>query len=445
MSNIAELIATESHSTEAEQTVLGAIVIDPDTIHDVAPLLRPQDFYDPMHRDIYTAALDLHHRRRPVDFVTLSDALKKHDRLQEIGGSAFIAGLASATPTASHALTYAKIVREKALKREMMQFGQALAERGRDETCDASDLQEFAEQRILAASRASADTKPQYLSELTDATYDRYVQLHEAEDGSPLYGVNTGFPKLDDKLAGLRAGDFVVIAARPSMGKTALALDIACNAAAEQKKNVAVFSLEMTKEQIMDRLVSGYLGIETWKLRKGKLTDEEFDALGNAMDRIAQHKIALDDDADMRLLTLRSKARRHQMEEGIDLLIVDYLQLIETTSKAAQENRTQQVTEISKSLKKLARELQVPVIALSQLSRSCESRNPPIPILADLRDSGSIEQDADMVLMLYREGYYHADCEHPNQTDVYVRKNRNGPTGIVELRFNAQQMTFEEA
>jgi replicative DNA helicase len=239
----------------------------------------------------------------------------------------------------------------------------------------------------------------------------------------------------------LDAGAFVVIAARPSMGKTSLALNIA-QSAAEQGKNVAFFSLEMTKQSLMDRIISGILGVETWKLKKGELTEDEFRKLGPLFDGLKKHPLYIDDDADTTIGNLRSKARRQQLEHGLDLLVIDYLQLIEVTDRAASENRTQQVTHISQSLKNLARELQCPVIALSQLSRSVEQRSPAIPILSDVRESGSIEQDADIVLMLYREDAYNEDCDSPGVTDVFVRKNRNGPTGRVSLFFQAERMTF---
>ena len=249
---------------------------------------------------------------------------------------------------------------------------------------------------------------------------------------------------MDQLLTGLQPGSLTVVAGRPSHGKSSFALDMARHAAARLGKNVAVFSLEMTKQEIMDRIIAGFLNVETWRLKKGELTDADFRRLGTLFDQMKNHPIWIDDDPDTAIGNLRSKARRQQMEHGLDLLVIDYLQLIEVTDRAAGENRTQQVSHISRSLKNLARELGAPVIALSQLSRSVEQRNPPLPILSDLRDSGGIEQDSDTVLMLYREGVYNEDCADPNLTDVYVRKNRNGPTGRVSLRFNPERMTFED-
>ncbi len=245
-------------------------------------------------------------------------------------------------------------------------------------------------------------------------------------------------------LTGLPPGALVVVAARPSVGKSSFALDIARTAAIKQGKNVAVFSLEMTKQEIMDRTVAGYLGVDAWRLKKGGLSQEDFGRMGVLFDELKKHPLYLDDDPDTTISNIRSKARRQQMEHGLDLLIIDYLQLIETTDRASGENRTQQVSHISRNLKNLARELGCPIIALSQLSRSTEQRNPPIPILSDLRDSGSIEQDADIVLMLYREDMHTEDCANPGETDVYVRKNRNGPVGRATLFFDAAKMSFRD-
>jgi replicative DNA helicase len=341
--------------------VIGALLIDPDKVLDMFPALAADDFYDPVHRDVYDAIVRPHQDRKAIDILTVSDALKTNDRHGLFAGPGFLATLANEVPTASHAGYYADIVKDRALKRRIEKLGQTLAELGRDDTQTAADLVEIAEQKVLALSHQSVATKPQYLADLTDASFERYAQLQQAEENSPLFGIKTGFPKLDYKLAGLQPGDFMVIAARPSMGKTSFALDIARNVAANQKKNVLIFSLEMTRQQLMDRLVAGYLGIEAWKLKRGKLTDAEFGELGKVFDRIQEYQIAVDDDPDTRMTNLWSKARRHQMERGIDLLIVDYLQLIEVTDRAAGENRTQQVTYISKRLKQLARDLQCPV------------------------------------------------------------------------------------
>ncbi len=348
-------------------------------------------------------------------------------------------------PTASHAARYAEIVREKALHRSLMDTGQVIGDLGRDETLTASEALERAEQKLLSLSRQTARGRPQHIADAGAESYERYARLQAAEDKSSLFGLTTGFHGIDALLTGLPAGCLMIVAARPSTGKSAFALDIARHAAATQGKNVAVFSLEMTKQEIMDRVIAGFLGVEAWKLKKGELSESDFRRMGTLFDQLKHHPLYLDDDPDTTIANLRSKARRQQMEHGLDLLIIDYLQLIEVTDRAAGENRTQQVSHVSRSLKNLARELNAPIIALSQLSRSTEQRNPPIPILSDLRESGAIEQDSDVVLMLYREDMYNEDCENPGMTDVYIRKNRHGPTGRVGLFFDKARMSFRDA
>lgn len=437
-------LTAKPHSLEAERTTLGALLMDPEKMLEVAPILTHGDFYDPTHAAIYAAMEGLFDERKPIDFVTVSNALSANESVQRAGGSAFLAQLCDPVPTSSFAVEYAGILKEKALKRRIIAAAESLIKKARDESISGETLVETAESELLGVSRQRRDHKPRHIAEIAHECYERYAQLYEADEDSPLFGISTGFRKLDHWLMGLQPGDFVVIAARPSMGKTALALDIARHAAAKQGKYVGFFSLEMSRHQIMDRIIGGYLGVETWKLRKGSITEKEFEQIGTLIDRLQQYMIYLDDDPLTSLVNLRSKARRHQLETGLDLLIIDYLQLIEVADRNAGQNRTEQVTQISRGLKNLARELQCPVIVLSQLSRSCEQRNPPIPVLSDLRESGAIEQDADSVLMLYRPGYYNSDLEDPEITDVYVRKNRNGPTGTVELRFDMARMCFHE-
>ncbi len=438
----APLFHTRPHSTEAERSLVGALLLDPERMIDVVPQIQPRDFYDPIHRTIYEAMLALHEARKPIDFVTVSEELKPHAGVEAIGGSAFLATLATNTPTSIHAAEYAAIVRDRSIHRELLDVATHIERDARDESLSAVEAVERAEQKLLqvAVHRKSGTT--QHIADIGAESYERYSQLQNAEDKSALFGLTTGFPKLDEYLTGLPAGHLMIVAARPSMGKSAFALDIARHVASKQGKNVAIFSLEMTKQEIMDRVIAGYLGVETWKLKKGELTSQDFERMGELFDQLRTHPIYIDDDSDTTLQNLRSKARRLQLEYGLDLLIIDYLQLIEVTDKAAGENRTQQVSHISRQLKNLARELQTPIIALSQLSRSTEQRNPPIPILSDLRESGSIEQDADSVLMLYRESMHNEDCADSTQTDVYLRKNRHGPTGRIELHFDAARMSF---
>lgn len=432
----------QPHNTDAEQSLLGSLLIDPERLIDVVAQLMPEDFYDPVHRAIYRAILKLHDERRNIDFVTVADALSSEDSLLRIGGTSYLAELSTNVPSSIHAAEYSSIIRDKAVHRQLLRVGEKIQELGRDESLKSDDAMGVAEQLLLQVARNRSLSKPQHIADVGAESYDRYTKIHNADDKSALFGLTTGFGTLDEMLTGLPAGHLMIVAARPSVGKSAFALDIARHVASTQKKNVAIFSLEMTKQEIMDRVIAGYLGVQTWKLKKGELTHDDFTRMGTLFDTLKDHPIYIDDDPDTTLNNLRSKARRLQLEHGLDLLIIDYLQLIEVTDKAAGENRTQQVSHISRQLKNLARELQAPIIALSQLSRSVEQRNPPIPVLSDLRESGSIEQDADSVLMLYRESMYNEDCEDQFLTEVYLRKNRHGPTGRADLHFDAARMSF---
>jgi replicative DNA helicase len=429
-------------SIDAERVTLGALLIEPERYFELAATLRPEDFHEPVHRDIYATIVRLHEERKPVDFITVSEELRDHEKLQAIGGTAYLAQLSENVPTTSHAPRYAELIRDAALKRRLIEVGQRIASVAADPGTEASDALEKAEQQLVALSRQGAAGTPRHIADIGSEAFDRYAELHQSTDKDALLGLRTGFHDVDHLLTGLQPGHLVIVAARPSMGKTSFALDVARHTAGVQRKNVAIFSLEMSKEELMDRVVAGYLGVEAWKLKKGQLSEADFQRVGQLMDGLREHPLYIDDDSDTTLVNLRSKARRQQMEHGLDLLIIDYLQLIEVTDRASGENRTQQVSHISRQLKNLARELQCPIIALSQLSRSVEQRNPPIPILSDLRESGSIEQDADSVLMFYRRGAYDEDCDQPNLTDVYIRKNRHGPTGRIDLMFQPPKMSF---
>lgn len=433
------------HSTEAERTVIGALLLDPEAIFTVAAELIPDDFYDPVHRDVYAAIRQLSEKGMPVDFVTVADRLRENPAIQNAGGSAFLAELAAAVPTASHIVQYAHIVLEKSRRRRLADIGSKIAKLAHEEAKSADELTEMAEREFLGLCSRATDDDPSRLAELRSERYDHYVTLYEAEDPASHYGIRTGFPPLDDLLTGLAPGQLIVLAGRPGMGKTALALDIARNVAVAQEKVVSIVSLEMSKEEVFDRLFAKTLGIECWKLHKGILSEEQFARMGPLMDQIDTYQIYVDDDPNAALINIRSKARRHQMRYGLDLLIVDYLQLIEVTDRLAGENQTQRITYISKSLKALARELGCPLLALSQLSRECDRRPDKRPVLSDLRDSGSIEQDGDRILMLYRESEYDDECDDPDRTDVYIRKNRHGPTGHVALRFDRKTMSFTSA
>ncbi len=436
-------VATQPHSLDAERTTLGALLIDPDAIAKVAGVLAAEDFYDPVNGEVFAVIQTLYEEGSPVDFVTVSESVEADQKIKAIGGSAFLAELANNVPTSSHVDMYAKIIRDHSMKRRAAKMARSIESVALDPDQSADDVVEAAEQGILQLSRQSAERTSFDLADLREERFSHYAEVYEAEDKAAFYGLTTGFPDLDRLLTGLPASDLIVLAARPSMGKTAFALDIAQHVVNGLDKTVMLVSLEMSKEQVADRILAGALGVSTHDLKKGLIGEEHFRKMGQVFDGIRGNRFYIDDDCDSTLAHLRSKARRQQMEHGLDLLIVDYLQLIEVGGKAAPENRVQEVSKISRDLKRLARELRVPVIAVSQLSRGVENRTHKRPQLSDLRESGSIEQDADTVLMLYRDDYYNEDSNQPGITDVHVRKQRQGPTGRVEVRFNREKMRHE--
>ncbi len=438
----ASILQGQPHSVDAEKTVLGALLLDPEAIIKVSDLLRPEDFYDPTHRLIYQGIWDLYQGHEVIDFVTVSAKLADKKKIQDIGGSAFLAQLASSVPTSSHIYQYAQIVKTKAVHRRVIDAGQKITGLGYEENRPIAELLDEVEQSVFAITNTFIKEKFVHIRDVLDARYEKFAEMHESKDDSPIKGVPTGFNGLDMKLSGLQPSDLIILAARPSMGKTSLALNIAQNAAIKARKSVGIFSLEMSKEQLVDRLFASMLGVDSWKLQRGKLDDSDFQNMGPIMDELNKANIFIDDSVASSLSELRAKARRLQMEHGLDLLIIDYLQLMSTGNASYTGNRVQEISEISRSLKQIGRELHVPIIALSQLSRAVETRPGNIPALSDLRDSGSIEQDADVVLMMYREDYYEEDSDRPGMTDIYIRKHRNGPTGRVELMFKKEQMRF---
>ncbi|MDD5623272.1 MAG: replicative DNA helicase [Candidatus Peribacteraceae bacterium] len=438
----ATLIETQPHSIEAERTVLGALLVDPDAIIKVSDFLLPADFYDPVYREVYQAVHDLYQAHEPIDFITVSTKLKGNQKVESSGGSAFLAEVASDVPTSSHVYQYGQIVKTKAVHRRIIAAGQKIMGFGFEEGKLVPELLDQVEKTVFEISNMYLKDKFVHIQEILEARYERFAEMHESKDEGTTKGVPTGFHALDQKLSGLQPSDLVVIAARPSMGKTSLALNIAQNAAIRSGKTVGIFSLEMSKEQLVDRLFASMLGVDSWKLQRGKLDDSDFQNMGPIMDELNKANLFIDDSVASTIPELRAKARRLQMEHGLDLLIIDYLQLMSTGNVSYAGNRVQEISEISRSLKQLGRELRVPILALSQLSRAVESRPGNIPQLSDLRESGSIEQDSDVVLMMYREDYYEEDSDRPGMTDIYIRKHRNGPIGRVELLFKKEQMRF---
>jgi replicative DNA helicase len=428
-------------SIEAEEAVLGALLIDPDAIIQVATILRPDDFYREKHAWIYEADLALHERREPIDFLTICDEMERRGQLDEVGGPAFITSLINAVPTSIHIEHYAHIVERAATLRRLIDAAGQIAALAYQETDDVDEVVDHAEQIMFGVSerRISRDLVP--IRQVLSAYYDRveYLTLHRGE----LIGIPTGFVDMDKLLGGLQRSDMIILAARPSVGKTSLALSIAHNAAKKFKQRVAVFSLEMSAEQVVQRLISSETRIDSQRLRRGEIADDEWARFMKATGDLAEAMIFIDDTPGVSALEVRTKARRLHAEHGLDLIVLDYLQLMRGDTRS--ENRVQEISSISRSLKALARELNVPVLAISQLSRGVEARTDKHPILSDLRESGALEQDADVVIFIYRDELYNENTERKNIADVIIAKHRNGPTGTVALYFQKELALFREA
>jgi replicative DNA helicase len=429
-------------NTEAEASLLGAILIDADAIVKIADTVTGDDFYDERHKRIYEAVKQLYDKHSPIDVLTLSDQLKGTGFLDMVGGGAYLTELTNFVPTAAHVEQYAEIVAQKSLRRRLIKASQDIVGLGYDESNALQALIEDAEARLFEVSQRHIKQDVTSLETILAESFERLDELHK--DKGKIRGVPTGFKDLDNILAGLQRSDLFIIAARPSMGKTAFALNLAHNIAVQSKEAVLVFSLEMSKEQLVDRMLSMESGVDAWALRTGNLTDTDFEKIGEAMGTLSEAQIYIDDTPGITVSDLRTKARREAHVRPLGLIIVDYLQLMSGGSKFGNEfgNRVQEISEISRGLKGIARELNVPLVALSQLSRSVESRSPQIPQLADLRESGSIEQDADVVAFIYREDYYNPETERRNITDILIKKHRNGPTGGVELYFDKEKQRF---
>lgn len=425
-------------NTEAEVSLLGALLIEKDAIIKIADVVSADDFYVDRHGLIYAAMTDLYESRQPIDIVSLSGKLRDAGELERVGGAAYITELTSAVPTAAHVVHYAGIVAHKATLRRLIGAASAITGYGYDENSALDELLDRAEQTIFEVSQKNLKQNFIPIKEVLTDTFERIGDLHANSD--KLRGVPTGFKDLDSKLAGLQNSDLIILAARPSMGKTTLVMNIAHHVAAKEGVPVGFFSLEVSKEQLIDQLLAIESGVDSWKLRTGALEDDDFPRLNEAMAELSEAPIYIDDSAVTNVMEMRTKARRLQSEHGLGLIIIDYLQLIAGGARSF-EGRQQEVSEISRGLKGLARELNVPVIACSQLSRAVESRTPPIPQLSDLRESGSIEQDADVVMFIYRPWYYNKE-EDEHITEILIKKHRNGPTGDIELYFQADQRRF---
>ena len=429
-------------SIEAEQSVLGAILIDRDTMIEIADFLKPEDFYRQAHGRIYAVMLDLSERREPIDIVTVSEALERTGDLEAVGGRAYLGTLSNSTPTAVHAAQYARIVERKSLLRNLIGAAGKIAGIGYEDPAEIQEAIDRAESELFAVSQRRIGAGFSPLKSLLHDAYDRldYLHAHRGE----ISGVRTGFGDLDTLTTGLQKSDLVILAARPSVGKTSFALNIAEHAAVKDRKSVGYFSLEMSKEQLVLRLLSSVSNIDSQRLRTGFLEELDFARIAPAMNSLSEAPIFIDDTPTITTMELRTKARRLQAEVGVDLIIVDYLQLMQSSTTTRDANRVQEVSEISRGLKALARELKIPVIALSQLSRQPEMRESKEPRLSDLRESGSIEQDADLVMFLWREKERGSDDQQTDGEVVKLKlsKHRNGPTGEIDLWFKKAQTRF---
>lgn len=420
---------------EAEQSVLGAMLIDREAVVRVASFLSAEDFYHDRHQMVFRAMLALFNRSEPVDMITVSDELRKHNQLEAAGGLTYLSTLAGAVPITANVESYALIVEQKATLRRLQQAARKIVEAAYD--ADQLDVVlNDAEAAIFAVTQKRATRGYEHIREALYAAYDHIETLYNQKSGTT--GVPTGFKELDYLTSGWQPSDLLILAARPSIGKTAFTLNLLRNAAVNSGKTVALFSLEMSKEQIALRMLAMEAAVDSHRLRTGQLLDDDWHRLSTGLSRLAEANILIDDTPNIPLMELRARARRIQAEYGLDMVAIDYLQLMTLRDPGGggrSDNRTQEVSEISRSLKALARELKCPVIALSQLSRAVESRQDKRPMLSDLRESGSIEQDADMVMFLYRDDYYDKESERKNQCEVIIAKQRNGPLGSVELYF----------
>jgi len=425
---------------ESEQALLGSIMLRTESLYDISDLLQPKSFYAEKHRVIYEAMLDLHRKHEPIDLLTLSTRLEEKGQLDNIGGRAYLAELAGSVPSSANAKYYAETIRKKHILRDLIMTAEHVSELGYQEELALEEILDEAESKIYAVTNISSGAGIVNIKDALTEAWTRIEHIHENQDG--IRGVPTGFPSLDRTLSGLQKSDLIILAARPSMGKTSLALDIARRAAVEHNIPVGIFSLEMSSQQLIDRMLSAESSVDAWKLRTGQLSkDTEFAHLREGLDRLSKAPIFINDQAGINIMNMRSAVRRMKSEHNLQLVIVDYLQLM--TPMRSTDNMVQQVTEISRSLKGLAKDLDVPVLALSQLSRAVEQRGGK-PRLSDLRDSGSIEQDADVVMFIHRDDKQNENSDKPNIAEIMIEKHRNGPTGHVELYFDDKHTSFRE-
>lgn len=431
---------------EAEQALLGSLMLDKDAIVKIENLIRPDDFYKNHHSEIFRAMVDLYSHREPIDILSLTNRLDEQNLLEQIGGSAYLANLVNSVPSAASVVYYAKIIQKKSVLRRLINTAGQILTLGYDESEEVDNLLDEAEQLIFGISQKYLDQSFLHIKPILNEAFDRIDRLHQNK--GEFRGIATGFGDLDIALNGLQKSDLIILASRPSLGKTSLALDVARYVSTQGKKAVGVFSLEMSKEQLIDRLLCAEAKVDLRRLRSGTLSSEgendEFSRLSQAMDSLAAAPIYIDDAGSNNVMAMRAMARRLQGEVGLDLLIIDYLQLMQRDRErySQQDNRVQELGEITRSLKALAKELNIPIIAISQLSRAVESRPGQEPRLSDLRESGTIEQDSDVVLLIYREDRV-KDNSDKNVADIIIAKHRNGPIGRIKLYFREERASFE--
>jgi len=426
----------------AEKSLLGAIMLSDTVLPDILDILKPSDFYEESHQIIFKAILNLYNQSRPIDLLTLTSELKASKELKKIGGAPYLTELTNFVPTASHAKAYAEIVEKTSVRRRLIKAGTEIANKAYEDDADVNNLVGTAEKQLFEVSDKIVRSDYVAMDELLADAFDRIEELHKNKGA--LRGLKTGFRDLDKKTAGFQKGDLIIVGARPAMGKTTFAQNIAYNIASINKKGVLFFSMEMAKNEIVDRMISDVSGVDNWKMRTGNLTDEEFSRIGDALGEMDEIPIYIDDTSSMNIMELRNKARRAMHDHDIGIVIVDYLQLIQGSDRYA-GNRVQEVTEISRGLKILARELEIPVVALAQLSRNVTGRENPRPVLSDLRESGSIEQDADLVMFLHRPDYYRQNddnYEETHITELLIAKHRHGAIGKIELYFHPELLRF---
>jgi replicative DNA helicase len=437
----ASMTAIIPHSREAEEAVLGSVMVNPEAYYDVAPFLKANDFYVQRNKWVWETFTRLHEQRMPIDFLTVSDELDSLGLLEEVGGSAYLTDLINNVPTSLHAEAYGRIIEETSIRRRMLTAANEIAKLAYHQETSVDNVMDEAEKAIFSVSERRLTRDLQTIQDVLSEYYDRIDQI--SRRGEDYFGIPTGFVDLDRILSGLQGSDLIIVAGRPGMGKTAFLLNIAKYAGMSLKKHVAVFSLEMSNEQLVQRLISQDTGIDSQRLRTGKLDENEWPIFTEAIERMNRTRLFLDDTPALTPLQLRTKCRRLHLEYNLDLIIVDYLQLMSGGTKI--ENRVQEVSYISRNLKVLARELNVPVLAAAQLSRAIEHRSDKDPLLSDLRESGSLEQDADIVIFIHRPEMFEKDPAKQNIAEIKVAKHRNGPTGSIELIFRSNMVKFDNA